>query len=361
MKLGTVQTLTKIKNIKPGMDYCEVVVEDIPYKLFGEYEDYIKYLNHRVFYETRPDMYQGSMIEVIANIAEQQIVQTVAETKGIKLIPDNSALRPICNVSLADIRPNDSLRDVIVYLSDYTVDSSLKATWLDMKVVDMKSKLYNVRYFTKNGAISVADEQVLCNLKGHYVKIGRLVRTQYGLQAETVILHPIEVVLAPEVAVAEQIINEAAKDDSALIDYITKYNYIQSLRDTIDVEPGFHLVRVATEIILIKSLANVTQMYSEEELVRAAVTSRGYLIDRKNDLSRVVLNVNRVTRSALRGDIALIDCLDVMSEHTSPLKRAYINVANFANFIVDERRGLVDEKEVIDSIMRISNQYGRLL
>lgn len=367
MEVGVVGSLTLIKRIKDSLDYCDIVINDIPYKMFGSYNESLQFVNRRVYFDTRPDMYEGRLIEVIANIVEYQVVQTVPEEKGVKLIPDNKDVRPICNYALDSIKIGDRLDDVIVYLSEYSIDSSDKAKWYDFKVVDMKSKVYSVRYFSRNQGVGVDEEGIIQNLTGKYVTLYKLAYTKYGLQVNgddahpAVRLYPCDVISPPEVAVAISIIEDMTKEDTELCAYMDKYNYINSLKSVIDVEPGFHLVRVATELVIIKMLTNVTNIYTERTLVRAAICARGYLIDRKNELSKPILNVNKISRTQLVSDIELINCIDVMSVSTSPVKRIYIEVAKFANFIVDERRGLIDEKEIMSRNSVISNQYGRLL
>lgn len=367
MKVGTVESVTLIKRIKEGLDYCDIVIESIPYKIFGSYNENVQFINKRVLFETRPDMYEGRVIEVVASVVEKTVVQTVSEEKGVKLIPSETSVRPVCNYAIDAIQPGERLREVIVYLSNVTVDSSPKAKWYDLSVVDIKSKVYSVRYFSRRQDPGVNEEQVLNSWVGKYVVLNMLALTKYGLQVDgsedlpAIRVYHTDVVMPPEVDVAISIINSAVRNDAVLCSYMAKYNYIEKLKVLIDTEPGFHLVRVATELMIIKMLSNVTNIYPEQTLVRAAICARGYLIDRKNDFSKVILNVNKITRTELINDTALIDCIDVMSEHTSPLKRVYIEIAKFANFIVDERRGLIDEKEIMSANYAISNKYGRLL
>lgn len=367
MKVGLVESLTLIKHIKEGLDFCDIVISGVPYKIFGSYNENMQFLTKRVLYETRPDIYEGKMIEVVANVVEKSVIQTVAEETGTKLIPSESQLRPVCNHALDSIQPGDRLRDVIVYLSNVTVDSSPRAKWYDLSVVDAKSKVYSVRYFSRKQAPGVNEEQTLQVWVGGYIVLNMLALTKYGLQVDgsddlpAIRTYHVDVLLPPEVEVAISIIRGTVKDDTQLLSYMEKYSYIDKLKTVIETEPGFHLVRVATELMIIKMLTNVTNIYPEQTLIRAAICARGYLIDRKNDYSKVVLNVNRIARTDLISDGALIDCIDVMSEHTSPVKRIYIEIAKFANFIVDERRGLIDEKEIMLRNAAVSNSYGRLL
>lgn len=361
MKVGRIKAVTLISQIQQGLDYMSIVIGEGEYRVFGDYYEHVSYINEDVVYEVRPDIYNGEVISVVTGLSIKRVIQTVPETSGIKLISAGNQDNDICNLSLDSIRPGSTEYNVICYVSDFKVDSSTKAVWLDFNVIDMKSVTHSVRLFSSKGESVDELEMRAKSFIGCYVKFDQITKTQYGLQTTGFELYPVEVVMPAEVEIAINIIKDAVKDDEALCSYMSQFDVIEQLKGIVDSVPGFHLVRIATEIVMIKSLSNISNMYSETELIRAAVTSRGYLIDRKNNFSKVVLNVNKITRSGLKTDMQLIDILDVMSENTSPLKRVYIEVAKFCNFIVEERRGLIDEESVIGRIMSISNEYGGLL
>ena len=123
-----------------------------------------------------------------------------------------------------------------------------------------------------------------------------LALTKYGLQVDgsddlpAIRTYHVDVLLPPEVEVAISIIRGTVKDDTQLLSYMEKYNYIDKLKTVIETEPGFHLVRVATELMIIKMLTNVTNIYPEQTLIRAAVCAR-YPINIKNNFRIIILPI----------------------------------------------------------------------
>ena len=361
MQAGRVNSLTRIENIKYKLDYCEIVLEGVSYKVFCDYNDYIRYIDSIIAFEVRNDFYKGEAIEVIEGIIERKTLVTVSKEQDIKLLPDITEWRSICNFALASLRPGEKMSDCIFYLSDMYEDASDKAKWFQLKVIDMASKVYEIRMFTSGGQNRLKMREGINSYKGSYIKCD-VIYTKYGLQTTEFEPYLVDVVEPPEVQVAIAIIEDAVKDDKELNEYMLKYDFIEALRRIIDIEPGYHLVRVAMEIGIIKYLNNISDLYSEKLLIRASIVSRGYLINRKNDLSKTVLNANKIMRcDGLSKDIELINTIDVMSGSTTPNKRVYIEIRKFADFIMSERRGILDEKEVISDIDAISASFGWLL
>lgn len=360
MQAGKVNALTRLEVIKDRLDYCEIVIDGFPFKVFCDYDDYLRYIDVTIAFELRNDVYKGEIIEVVEGIIERKTVVTVSKEEDIKLMPDITGWTGICNFALSSLRVGEQMSDCIFYLTDMYMDASERAKWFQLKVVDMASKVYEIRMFTSGGTSAVNTEAGITNFIGHYIKC-TVTSTRYGLQTSEIVLYPVDVVEPPEVSVAISIIEEATKDDKELCSYMTKYHFIEELRCVVDVEPGYPLVKVAAEITLIKYLKNISDIYSDKLLIRAAVVSRGYIINRKNELSKPILNVNKIMRSDLSKDIELINTIDVLSEDTTQNKRVYIEICKFVNFIMDERRGTVDEKGIISRINSLSADFGRLL
>lgn len=360
MQAGKVNALTRIETIKDRLDYCEIVIDGFPFKVFCDYNDYLRYIDVTIAFELRNDVYKGEIIEVVEGIIERKTLVTVSKEDDIKLLPDITGWTGICNFALSALRVGEQMSDCIFYLTDMYMDASERAKWFQLKVVDMASKVYEIRMFTSGGTSAIEMEAGIKNFIGHYIKC-TVTATRYGMQTSEIELYPVDVVEPPEVAVAISIIDNATKDDVELRAYMEQYAYFDSLRKVIDIEPGYQLVKVAAEITMIKYLKNISDLYSDKLLIRAAVVSRGYLINRKNELSKPILNVNKIMRSKLSADVELINTIDVLSEDTTQNKRVYIEICKLVNFIMDERRGIVDEKSIISCIGSLSADFGRLL
>lgn len=363
MEIGLVNSIKLIDTIRPRLDYMEIKIDNVPYKMFGEYSKSVKYISGVVLYETIPDMYQGKVIERVVDIAEERVITTTKADSTSKLLPEEKDVNPVCNFEFASLPLGTKQNGVVCYLSSFIENCSDKARWFDLSVVDMRSRVYTLRYFSSFSAASDETRTILNQMVGKYIRVD-ITYNQYGYQVQQqkeIELHPTDVVLKPEVEIACNIILDACRTDAELMEYMKMFNYIPKLKGVIDIEPGYHLVRVAMEISLINAVSNITDTFIRRALLRAAVTSRGYLIDRKNELSKPILNINKVLRSTLKADVELINILDALSGNTTQTKRMYISIAKFAKYIIEERRGLVNEEDIINNYGSISDMLGGLL
>lgn len=363
MNIGLVNSIRLIDTINSGLDYMEITIDGVAYKMFGKHAKTIKYVSGTVLYETAPDIYQGKMIERIIDIAEERVVTTTKATAASKLLPEEGDVNPVCNFEFASLPLGTKESGVICYLSNYIENCSDKARWYDLRVVDMRSRVYTLRYFSSFSAASNETRAVLDNLIGKYIKTD-ITYNQYGYQVQQqkeIELYPVEVVLKPEVEIACKIILDECREDEQLMDYIRTFRVVDKLKSIIDIEPGYHLVRIAMELSIIRAVSNITDTFTRRVLIRAAVVSRGYLIDRTNELSKPILNVNKVLRSALKTDMELINLLDALSGNTTQTKRMYISIAKFVKYIIEERRGLINEEDIINNYNSISDLFGGLL
>lgn len=363
MRTGVVNSITKLSIIRSGLDLMEVVIDDIAYRLFGDYTAYLKLIDSTVIYDTRPDMINGVEHEVITDVSERSLVRTKEYEENPSLIPDGSEVHEVCNFALDSLGMGENMRGVILYLSSYKKGVSDKAKWVDMQVVDIKSKAYTVRVFTGWGTVESEILELLDKFVGNYIKCNVMV-TQYGIQAKA---DEVEYVGGPiaaprEVIAAIDIINRAVEGDDKLKAYMEANLFIDRLKSYIDIEPGWHLVRIASEISMFTALKNITDAYSLPLLIRASIASRGYLLSKNpGAYSKPVANVNKIMRSALKEDTELVTIVDVASRTTSPTKRAFISISVLMNTIIEERRGLFDEEEVIAAVNNVSRNFGGLL
>lgn len=361
MIVGTVESVKLLEHISSGLDYCEIAIDFDLLKIFGSYNEIMSYIGKQVQYDIRKDMYNGEQIDVIANIVDSYVVQTLQEEDNIKLIPEETETRAVCNFSIDSLKFGDYDSDCIAYLSGCEKGSSKKTTWIDCKMVDKKSKVFDLRIFTKNIENGIDADETLTSWVGHYVKFD-ITNTKYGYQTSDIELYNVPVVAPPEVDIAISQIKKVVAGDSELLDYMTTYNFIDTLKNVIDNEPGYHLVAIASEIYLINAIKNISNVYDTKVLIRAAITSRGYLLPSKTKFSRVLLNTNKVMRSALGKDRELMLILDpTAEEESSPTKKVYIDIANFARKILNERRGIEDEIENDYSVSALRHMFGGLL
>lgn len=352
MRTGRVEAVTLLEHIEDGLDYIQVQIDFDIHPMFGDYYKVLSLLNKDVEYSVRPDLYKGQKITAIANIADIYTIQTVAQEENIKLIPVCERERAVCNFDISALDFGDSQRGCIGFLADYTKGSSDVATWVDLKVIDQKSRCFILKRFTTNykpeNGLTVDD--IVSGMVGHYIKFN-IRRTKYGYQTdeEDLELMNIPVLVPPEVEIAEKEILKAVADDKELQEYLSMYDFIPTLKKLIFYEMGYHLVHIASEIYMIKALSNISTEYNAKTLIRAAICSRAYLLPSKGEYSRSLLNTNKMLRSSLKSDMELAYILDALSEaEATPTKKAYIQVATFVNKILSERRGI--NEETVDNV-----------
>lgn len=336
---GNVERITFVENIAEGVDLCKVAIDfDEPY-IFYDWNKLHEFVGKYVEYSTRMDFYKNEKIVVICNIAEVYKVNTVDKVEGIKLIPENDKVRIGCTIDISSVKFGDTVCGCVAFLSDYKKGSSEKAQWIDCKVIDMHSKVFTLRIFVRGEMVEgVSAENAVEAKVGKYVKFD-LSSTNYGFQTSCIELENIPVTHPPEVDVAVAIINEAVVGDSELIDYMITYDYINQLKGLINGELGYDLVFVAAEIQEIQALQNISNYYDTKLMIRAAVTSRGYLLPTITKFSRSVLNINKLLRTKLGKERDLLLLLDPLAEEdVSPTKRMYMRIASLVNEIINDRR-----------------------
>ena len=363
MIVGEVASVTLMENITSDIDLCKIQIDFDELYIFGKYNDLLNFLNKRVSYDVIPDMYNGHKITTVVNLAEIYKIQTLDKKEGIRLIPKDSEERPGCNFDSRALLFGDTKMDAVAYLSSITYGSSDKSEWADMSLVDKHSKVFSVRIFIRNATVEqgASVKKSLDAMVGCYVLMN-ITSTKYGFQTDAVNKLDLPVMCPPEVETAISIILSCSQDDEELMSYMKDFGFIDQLKSVIDIEPGYHLVRIASELSLINAVENVSNIYDFKLLRRAAITSRGYLLPSKTKFSRPLLNVTKVLKSKLGQDRELLLILDPTSEEAaSPSKNVYMRIAQFAEYLLQERRGINEEiKDIID-IKSLRNVTGGLL
>lgn len=347
--VGQVCSVTRIEAVNDAMDYCSIDIDFDCHHIFGVFSELLGFVGKRVRYNVRSDMYKGQIITVITDIADTYKIQTLGEVEGIRLVPADSEARPGCNFDSRSLKFGDTQIHASAFMSRAVRGSSLRSTWYDCSMIDSYSRLFEIRFFTNNATSDNGNiDRTIEEMVGHYVRFD-VTHTKFGLQADRMELLEIPVLEPPEVETAVQIILSETTEDSELRDYMDRNNFIDTIRKIVYYEPGLHLVDIAGELSIIKTLRNISNVYDDRLLKRAAVTSRGYLLPSKTRFSKQVLNVNRVLKSELVTDRELLLILDKSAEEpASPTKSIYSGVSQFAKRVLEERRGYFNEdKEVV--------------
>lgn len=344
-ELGVVEKISFIKNIKPEMDLCTVRIGFDELYIYYDINDLSMFLNQNVEYSWRDDMIDGLPKRVITDIAVFKTVQVVESVENIKLIPEGTK-RTVCNFAIKDVKFGDYKPRCISYLCGCTRGSSPYTKWVDMNMIDIDSREFRVRIFTKDPNGTEKLDETLDTFVGHYVMYD-IQSTQYGFQTKEVEVLTNAVEISPEVKIAQEVIKNEISKDPALMELETAFNLTTVLLWIIDGEPGYQLVRMASEIYIINALSNISTNLDIQTMKQAVICSRLYCLPSNIPRSRPVLNINRTSKvKGLRENIELMSILDPMNPgEVSDTKRMYIKVRGMVNDIIDIRRGINNEKD----------------
>lgn len=332
------------------------------YILYSERDYYIDYIGKEVEFSVRMDYDSGVPIEVINTLAVKSIVQSVRFDNGEECV---SSLIPYSNnvVDVIDFDSNYLSAGAIaqartILITGYVKGKSKVTRWIDFSCLDNSSKAFNLRLFSNDNNIEDFCENTVCKYVMCDIK-----NTPWGFQivGEVIILDQ-ELNYPGEVLLSIVKLESAYKQDEQLTHYIDKYNMIETIKNLIYYEPGYHLVEMAAEVMLIDTICSIFEGYDKEVLYRAVFASRGYLIGSRDGLSNPLVNYHRIITSKLKDDSSLIKLLDFTSavEEGNLNKQAYLSIRKQVSSIMKGRRGLNEKNSISSLLESIDNEYGGL-
>ena len=340
---GKVEKISYIRNVGQDLDLCEIQIDFDSMKIFYSSSDLMEFLGCDVEYTVRQDVIDAKVERVVCELVKLSNIQTVQSVENIKLIPEGHK-RTVCNVESKNFRFGEFYANCVALMTKHELGSSSKSKWFDCTMIDASSKEFSVRLFATNVDSGMMDS-LLTSYHGKYVAFD-MECTKYGYQTKEIVDLPNEVEVSPEVIVAKEIIADAINKDPALLAYGTRYSFIEHMLSIIDGEPGYALVRMASELYMINAIDNISTDLDIRAMRRAVICSRGYLLPHKFAWSKPMLNTNKALQIAdLKSDNELMLILDVLSEETpSDTKLTYLKVRGLVDDIIKIRRGINDEK-----------------
>lgn len=340
---GKVEKITFIKNVGQNLDLCEIQIDFDTMKIFYEVSELMQFINCDVQYTTRQDVIDAKIERVVCELVKLSNIQTVQSTENIKLIPEGSK-RTVCNVESKNFRFGEFYPNCVALMTKHELGSSPRAKWFDCTMIDMSSKEFVVRLFASNVETNMMDD-LLTSFHGKYVAFD-LECTKYGYQTKEIVTLPNEVEQSPEVLVAMEVIKKLIESDPALMAYNTRYSFMEHICSIIDGEPGYALVRMASELYMVNAIDNISTDLDIVAMRRAIICSRGYLLPHKMAWSKPMLNTNKALQVGdLKADRELMLILDVLSEESpSDTKLTYLKIRGLVNDIIKIRRGISNEE-----------------
>lgn len=369
VKTNVLDSVSLLEHIESGLDKCEVTMDDLStYVIFDDYNGLMQFIGKEVEYSTRKDVINGMVTEVINTVAARSIVQSVKESDEVddeielpSIIPDESKTIDVITFDSKALKSGDVSKSQIIMVYDCQDGKSKFSHWKDFKCLDKNSVAFNLRLFTNDNSV----DEFASNCLGKYVMVD-IKNTQYGLQVMDggeMSIHEQEVQLPSEVLLSAMRLKMAIGRDPELKGYVEKYDLIEKLKTIIYFEPGYHLVEMQAEMILIDAVCRIFGTYDKKELRRMVFASRGYLLGSHTNLSNPIINYHRVITSTLKDDFKLIKMLDIMSgvEEGDSDKAIYLNIRKMVTNIMKERRSVNEESNLNSSFAKLNAEYGGLL
>lgn len=365
MREGIIESISLEETYSPKFDRCIVCMDDFSsYTIFGDYKELLVYLEKEVEFEVRKDIINGVITEVISTIAIKDIVQVVEDKESItdidlpSLIPYDANNINVITFDKNTLRKDDVALAQIILVCDCNSGKSKVAKWKDFTCLDKNSQVFNLRLFTNDNNIDNFSKEVI----GKYVMVD-IKNTPYGFQVfNEMSIYEHEIQLPKEVVIALDKLKKIADSDLELKEYIRKYDLFDKLKNTIYFEPGYHLVEMMAECILIDAMCHIFGSYDRKLLRRMVFASRGYLLGSITKLSNPLLNYHRVITSSLKEDYELIKMLDITSgvEDGDSNKAGYLAIRKLVTNIMLERRGLREKNKINDALNDIDAEYSGL-
>ncbi len=365
---STVRSISSIRSVDADIEELEVTMDDLStYTMFYNYNESIQFVDKEVEFDVRKDVVNGIIKEVINTIAEKRYIQCVeldesledAEIESMPIIAKESSFSPIITFNSTTTKKGDFLQNQIVLVCASKSGRSFKASWQDFTCIDCNSKSFNLRVFSNIDGI----DEISRSFVGNYV-MADIEHTSYGFQVNGDIrLYEMEVEVPKEVNLCLFKLGFVVRRDKELKSYVDKYEMLTKLKNIIYYEPGYHLVEMEAEIMLIHTICSIYDIYDKKLLIRAVFASRGYLFGSNTELSNPIINYHRIITSDLRNDLDLIKLLDITYgvNEGDVNKGAYLAVRNMVTAIMKERRGIYEKNIINDCISTINNKYNGLL
>lgn len=356
---GTVTSITRIESVGKGLDLCSIQIGFDDLKIFYDYSELLEYNGCDVQYTIRRDVVHGVPDLVICELVKLSTIQTVESVENIRLIPEGTK-RTVCNFDITTARYGNYYPNVTALFSSYTLGTSAKSRWFDCTMIDMNSKVFMVKKFESDGSLDTV-EHIYKDAVGKYV-VFDLESTRYGFQTKEITTLPQSVELSPEVIVARTVLEKELKGDEALQKYCSNYDMLNVLSNLIDGEPGYALVRMASEIYMINAVDSISVGLDIRAMKRAVFCSRGYMLPHKTEWSIPLLNNSKIMQiPPLKTDRELMLIIDPLSrEPMNSTKATYIKIRGLVNDIINIRRGIENEKDS-SGINALTDMFNGLL
>lgn len=327
------ESITKIESINQT-DVLEVrlvnqesVLDARTVIWFYDYTEALKYVGQNVFAEFRQEMYNGNIVEVINTFTIPTQVNTLDKKTDVKLyaeVEDNYA-----TCSFYDINEGEELPSAVLYCIAQQIKSSQKSTWMELRVRDKLFHIRTLRLFGYNNMYDYA---------GHYIFVTPLTRTKYGFQCEEVREATGEVPENPEITIAAETILQIIGDRLNLRQTIANAKLFEKLKEDIDYELGYRIVRLAIELTLTESFYNITPSLDIDSIQSALIADAIAYTRPESVWSHTVKSCILASKGDYKNRKLVCQILDNVEEDFGE-RRIFHQVKDLAEAIIRQRKG----------------------
>ena len=290
----------------------------------------VQYLNDEVIATFRQDMYNGTISKFVNTIAKVGVVHTLERSNNVKLyvdVTDNHS-----NIRFKEIEDGGTAVNAIVYVTDIRFDSSARAEWADLTVMDQARKIAQLRIFSPDSKIQ--------DFKGRYVMCD-IRKNRYGLSTDSVVTVDNAFPFSPEVEICERFLMDAFAEDADILTLLAETKFADFAKKVVDLEPGYILVRLAIELDVASELANLVKEVDVDLIKRCLLIEKFNVFQQTSPYRNDI--VTFVTASRYKFDHKNEVLLTLYSdEEKFSMERVVLKqVREMADTIINVKKGLI--------------------
>ena len=257
-------------------------------------------------------------------------MHTLERSNNVKLyvdVTDNHS-----NIRFKEIEDGGTAVNAIVYVTDIRFDSSARAEWADLTVMDQARKIAQLRIFSPDSKIQ--------DFKGRYVMCD-IRKNRYGLSTDSVVTVDNAFPFSPEVEISERFLMDAFAEDADILTLLAETKFADFAKKVVDLEPGYILVRLAIELDVASELANLVKEVDVDLIKRCLLIEKFNVFQQTSPYRNDI--VTFVTASRYKFDHKNEVLLTLYSdEEKFSMERVVLKqVREMADTIINVKKGLI--------------------
>ena len=290
----------------------------------------VQYLNDEVIATFRQDMYNGTIAKFVNTIAKVGVVHTLERSNNVKLyvdVTDNHS-----NIRFKEIEDGGTAVNAIVYVTDIRFDSSARAEWADLTVMDQARKIAQLRIFSPDSKIQ--------DFRGRYVMCD-IRKNRYGLSTDSVVTVDNAFPFSPEVEISERFLMDAFAEEADILTLLAETKFVDFAKKVVDLEPGYILVRLAIELDVASELANLVKEVDVDLIKRCLLIEKFNIFQQTSPYRNDIVTFVTASRYRFEHKNEVLLTLYSDEEKFSMERVVLKQVREMADTIINVKKGLI--------------------